>query len=86
MRKKTIKYFFSVEGETEQWYLQWLQNTINSDPNAQYTVKLDCQIQKDPLKHAKRLVTLGATEITHVFDCESEEQILSRGLQPCWTA
>ncbi len=79
MRKETKKYYFSVEGETEQWYLQWLQITINSDPTAQYTVKLDCPIQKDPLKHAKRLVTLGATEITHVFDYESEEQIHVEG-------
>lgn len=23
--KQTVKYYFTVEGETEQWYLQWLQ-------------------------------------------------------------
>ena len=23
-RKSTLKYYFSVEGETEQWYLEWL--------------------------------------------------------------
>ena len=28
-RKPTNKYYFSVEGETEQWYLKWLQDTIN---------------------------------------------------------
>ena len=28
MMKKTKKYYFSVEGETEQSYLKWLQNTI----------------------------------------------------------
>jgi hypothetical protein len=55
--------------------LQWLQNTINSDPDAQYTVKLDCPIQKDPLKRAKRLVAIGKTEIIHVFDYESEEPV-----------
>ena len=75
MRKETKKYYFSVEGETEQWYLQWLQNTINSDPNTQYCVKLDCPIQKDPLKRAKGLVALGKTEIIHVFDYESGEPI-----------
>ena len=31
MRKETKKYYFSVEGETEKWYLDWLQKTINSD-------------------------------------------------------
>ena len=75
MRRETRKYYFSVEGETEQWYLQWLQNTINSDPNAQYTVKLDCPIQSDPLKHAKGFIALGRTEIIHVFDYESGEPI-----------
>ncbi len=25
MRKETRKYFFSVEGKTEKWYLEWLQ-------------------------------------------------------------
>ena len=33
-RKITKKYYFSVEGETEQWYLKWLQNTINSSDKA----------------------------------------------------
>lgn len=75
MRKETRKYYFSVEGETERWYLQWLQNTINSDPDTKYTVKLDCPIQKDPLKRAKSLVVLGKTEITHIFDYESEEPV-----------
>lgn len=75
MRKETRKYYFSVEGETEHWYLKWLQNMINSDPNTQYTVKLDCPIQKDPLKRAKGLIVLGKTEITHVFDYESEEPV-----------
>lgn len=75
MRKETKKYYFSLEDETEQWYLHWLQNTINSDPNTEYTVKLDCPVQKDPLKRAKGLVALGKTEITHVYDYESEEPI-----------
>ena len=28
-RKPTNKYYFSVEGETEQCYLKWLQGTLN---------------------------------------------------------
>ena len=35
-RKPTNKYYFSVEGETEQWYLKWLQDTINN------TEKVNC--------------------------------------------
>lgn len=33
-RKPTNKYYFSVEGETEQWYLKWLQDTINNTEKA----------------------------------------------------
>ena len=29
-RKETKKYTFTVEGETDQWYLYWLRNQINA--------------------------------------------------------
>ena len=70
MRKEKRTYYFSVEGETEKMYLDWLQSVINTEPEAKYTVKLDSKIQKDPLARAKRLTILGNTEITHVFDRE----------------
>lgn len=75
MRKEKHTYYFSVEGETEKWYLDWLQKTINADPNAKCIVKLDSKIQKDPVARAKGLTILGKTEITHVFDRESEEAV-----------
>lgn len=33
-RKSTKKYYFSVQGETEQWYLKWLQDLINGTEQA----------------------------------------------------
>lgn len=75
MRKENRTYYFSVEGETEQWYLEWLQRMINADPTARYTVKLDSKIQKDPLARAKQLTIVGKTEVTHIFDYESEETL-----------
>lgn len=54
-RKPTNKYYFSVEGETEQWYLKWLQDTI------------DCPVRKNPLKHAKSLTVTRKIEIYHFF-------------------
>lgn len=75
MRKENRTYYFSVEGETEQWYLEWLQRIINAEPNAKYTVKLDSKIQKDPLSRVKRMTVVGETEITHIFDYESDEEI-----------
>lgn len=75
MRKENKKYYFTVEGETEQWYLGWLQKAINNESSSACTVTIDRPIQKDPLKRAKSLVTLGKTEITHMFDYESNEEI-----------
>lgn len=72
MRRENHTYYFSVEGETEKWYLDWLQSKINGNLDAQYTVKLNSKIQKDPLARAKGLTILGKTEVTHIFDRESE--------------
>ena len=53
--KTAKKYYFSVEGQTEKWYLDWLQETINSNSAAKYKVYIDSKIQKDPLKRAKSM-------------------------------
>ena len=75
MRKENMTYYFSVEGETEKWYLDWLQNCINECDEAKYKVKLDSKIEKDSLVRAKSMTILGKTEITHVFDRESEDEL-----------
>ena len=74
-RKSSKKYFFSVEGETEEWYLLWLRDLINSTDHAAYKVSIDCKIEKDPLKRAKGLVNTSKTEIYHFFDYESDEDV-----------
>lgn len=73
--KPNRKYYFTVEGETEQWYLQWLQKKINSEMTSKHTVTLDCPIQKNPLKRAKSLIVTGKTVITHICDYESNEEV-----------
>lgn len=73
--KPNRKYFFSVEGETEQWYLLWLQKLINTEATAKYTVALDCPIQKNPLKRAKSLIIMEKAVITHICDYESDEEV-----------
>lgn len=72
-RKKSKKYYFSVEGQTEYWYLLWLKDLINSTEEAAFKVVIDCKIEKDPLKRAKGLSTTSKTEIYHFSDYESEE-------------
>ena len=74
-RKSTKKYYFSVEGETEHWYLKWLQDRINETEESAYKVSFDCPVQKNPLKRAKSLVVTGKTDIYHFSDYESDEPI-----------
>ncbi len=74
-RKPNRNYYFTVEGETEQWYLQWLQKQINNEATAKHTVTLDCPIQKNLLKRAKSLIVTGKTVITHICDYESDEEV-----------
>lgn len=74
-RKTTKKYYFSVEGETEYWYLKWLQRIINENENASIKVSFDCIVQTNPMKRAKSMVVTGKTEIWHLFDYESDEPV-----------
>ena len=76
-RKQTLTYYFSVEGETEQWYLEWLEAQINANENANYIVKFMAQVQKDPVSFIKKLVVQKKTTIWHLSDIEgsSDEQI-----------
>jgi hypothetical protein len=74
-RKPINKYYFSVEGETEQWYLIWLRDLINNTQESEYKVSFNCKIQKNPLKHAKSLVVTGKTEVYHFSDYESDEPV-----------
>ncbi|MEE0966103.1 MAG: RloB family protein [Bacilli bacterium] len=69
-RKETNKYYFSVEGETEQWYLQWLQKQINNHPDSKLKVQFDIKVEKNPLKYAKKINTLSKVQAVHVFDYE----------------
>ena len=72
-RKEALTYYFSVEGETEQWYLEWLQKKINSDALSKYSVRFDSKVEKDPVSRAKRITVIDKTEITHIVDLESED-------------
>ncbi|MCG8483836.1 MAG: RloB family protein [Clostridia bacterium] len=73
--KTTQKYYFSVEGETEDWYLKWLEDKINNESAAKYNVSIDSRVQKNPLKRAKSMTVFAKTEVTHVCDYESNEDI-----------
>ena len=48
---ETKKFVFTVEGETEQWYLQWLANKINTCENRRYNVSIDVKVEQSPKKY-----------------------------------
>lgn len=73
MRKINRIFYFSVEGQTERQYLQWLQKTINADSSAQCKVKLEAKVEKNPVSYVKQLTSLERTTVTHVFDYESND-------------
>lgn len=75
MRKQKIKFYFSVEGDTEKWYLDWLCKTINSCPYTVCYVEFDCKAKVSPCARIRGLKILEKTTIAHFLDKESEEDI-----------
>lgn len=74
-KKSTLKYYFSVEGETESWYLKWLQKLINNTDESEYLVSFDCPVNKNPVKRVKSMNVTKKIIIYHFFDYESDEEI-----------
>lgn len=70
---KSIEFFFSVEGETEKWYLEHLQKIINENKcrshNAVFKIKT-CL----PVSFVKSHNFFCDTQICHFFDYESIEE------------
>lgn len=73
-RKETQKYAFTVEGETEQWYLLWLQNQIRAYENSKYNVVIDAKVQPSPRKFYRGTNARTTPEVVHLCDMESPAQ------------
>ena len=75
-RKMNARYYFTVEGETEKWYLEWLRDALNADPRSKVKVVCSPKVQKNPVKWAKAKTNLDkSAKVFHVFDFEDEEPI-----------
>ncbi len=72
-RKKNLRIYFSVEGETEKWYLNWLQQQINASEASKLSVKFDVKVEKDPVKRIKQTAFFEEATFIHFFDIESQE-------------
>lgn len=71
---ETRKFSFSVEGETEQWYLLWLRDQINSCETRKYNVAIASKVQQSPKKYAKSVNSKATPQVTHICDVESNEK------------
>ena len=74
MIKICNQYFFSVEGETEEWYLKHLQNLINNNEKLKYKVKFNIKVCKSVLKRAKSIVAPYKIRCFHLCDYESNSE------------
>lgn len=72
-RKENKPYYFSVEGETEQWYLQWLMKQINACPRSKYHVKLTTKVEPNPVGWVKGMTITGKIALWHLSDYEGED-------------
>lgn len=76
-RKENIAFYFSVEGETEKWYLEWLANTINGQETAALKVKMNAKVQKNPVSYIKQLTVTQRVKVTHLMDFERHNNLPS---------
>lgn len=72
-KKICKKYYFSVEGDTEKWYLEHLQKLINSCESARCIVKFVTE-KADPVSFVKNHAFTTKAVVNNVIDVESKEQ------------
>lgn len=79
MRKLKNVYYFSVEGQTEKWYLEWLEKQINSREDLPYLAVINCKVEKNPLNYVKSESFIdNKQEVWHLCDYESAESVHSK--------
>ena len=68
---ETKKYTFTVEGETERWYLLWLRDRINEQEDKEYKVAIEAKVQQHPMKFAKGVNAISTPAVVHICDVEN---------------
>lgn len=72
---ETLKYTFTVDGETEQWYLLWLRDQINACPDRDKNISIVPKVQQSPAKFYKSTSRKVTPVVTHICDVESNEPV-----------
>lgn len=74
-KKENRRYVFTVEGETEQWYFEWLQEQINACDESKFKVSIVPKVQQSPKKYAKTVNPISTPRVTHICDYESNDEV-----------
>ncbi|MBQ6505006.1 MAG: RloB domain-containing protein [Flexilinea sp.] len=72
---ETKKFTFTVEGETEQWYLEWLKEQINNCINRTYNIAVVPKVEQSPRSFYKKVNAKTTPCVFHLCDMESNEQV-----------
>ena len=72
-RKENISYTFTVEGDTEKWYLDWLEKQINACSDAAYKVSIASKKEPNPMSYAKTVNRMTKPKVIHLCDVESND-------------
>lgn len=73
MRAKNLKFYLSVEGQTEAWYFEWLQNQINTQLAGAARVSFKIKVGLTPASMIKKVAIVSKSRFIHIFDIESSE-------------
>lgn len=74
-RPQTKKFTLTVEGETEQWYFEWLMNQINAWEGRSFDVSITAKVQQSPKRFYKGLNAKTTPKVFHICDMESNEPV-----------
>ena len=72
-RKENISYTFTVEGDTEKWYLDWLEKQINACSDAAYSVSISSKKEPNPMSYAKTVNRMTKPKVIHLCNVESND-------------
>lgn len=75
IKKLCNQYYLSVEGETEKWYFEHLQNLINNTDEIPCKVNLETKINRSIISRAKSISAPYKVKAFHICDYESNEEV-----------
>ncbi len=84
-RKTNLQYWFTVEGETEKMYMDYVQKLINNKKDMDNHVTINTKVCKSPYEFIKTANRFTSPSVFHICDIESKsEEHLNRFSRILW--